>query len=535
MALELREQRNGMLRECWYGVFTDTDGKRKVVNLGVKWAGTPPASGRVGDKGDEPFERSREKAADALFQLTEEAKRKGRAEHLTERLIEMKTGTAVEYVPISALPNRWLDIPRDGDLSEGYKIMCGAIIGRFVSFMQEHYENITYLYQVKTLHVEAFAKDVQMKMSPKTYREHMRLLRPAFDRFLPPGMANPFRHAFLKVKSGGNSKTETDSIHRTPFTAEELEKVFAAASTDEFMSPLIICAAMTGMRRGDVCNLQWSAVDLPGGMVEVKTAKTGASVEIPIFSRLRNVFDKQHVKTGGKGYVFPEAAKMYESNADGLTYRFKKIVALSMDAKILPASANLAEIEGQGTAAIIKNTKPGPRRDRMQDTLRRYCAGQTGRQIEIETGRAKSGITLDLQTVEAWTGKRIIQKAQNIKESIDRNTRAKRDRGQKSASIRDWHALRTTWVTIALKSGVPMELVQRVTGHATTSIVLKNYFRPGREDFRTALAGALPDVLTGGEREQTPADELVQIASKIQAGTATEADKNQLRLLAAKV
>ena len=49
-----------------------------------------------------------------------------------------------------------------------------------------------------------------------------------------------------------------------------------------------------------------------------------------------------------------------------------------------------------------------------------------------------------------------------------------------------------TWVPLALTAGVPLQLVQKVTGHRTTEIVLKNYFQPGQEDFRWALAAAMP-------------------------------------------
>ncbi len=82
-----------------------------------------------------------------------------------------------------------------------------------------------------------------------------------------------------------------------------------------------------------------------------------------------------------------------------------------------------------------------------------------------------------------------------------------------------------------------MELVKRVTGHATVDVVLRHYFRPGREDFRAALQGALPDVLTGGKaaRQLTAGDELAGLVAKVQAGTATDADKARLRKLAANV
>jgi integrase len=76
------------------------------------------------------------------------------------------------------------------------------------------------------------------------------------------------------------------------------------------------------------------------------------------------------------------------------------------------------------------------------------------------------------------------------------------------ASVKDFHSLRTTWITLALSAGVPMELVRRVSGHTTTDVVLKNYFRPGRKDFKKVIAGAMPALLTQGtidvEAEEIP-------------------------------
>lgn len=42
-------------------------------------------------------------------------------------------------------------------------------------------------------------------------------------------------------------------------------------------------------------------------------------------------------------------------------------------------------------------------------------------------------------------------------------------------------------MTLTLAAGVPLDLVQRVTGHRTAEVVMKHYFRPGREDFRAAI------------------------------------------------
>ncbi len=70
---------------------------------------------------------------------------------------------------------------------------------------------------------------------------------------------------------------------------------------------------------------------------------------------------------------------------------------------------------------------------------------------------------------------------------------------RRRVSVKDFHSLRTTWITMALSAGVPMELVRRVTGHATVDVVLKHYFRPGREEFRKALEAAMPRMLTAGD------------------------------------
>jgi hypothetical protein len=98
--------------------------------------------------------------------------------------------------------------------------------------------------------------------------------------------------------------------------------------------------------------------------------------------------------------------------------------------------------------------------------------------------------------------------------------------------------LRTTYVTLALSAGVPVELVRRVTGHATVDIVLENYFRPDREQFKSALNQALPEVLTGANQatqSPTPAEELRLLADKVAAGTATAVDRKRLWVVAGMV
>jgi integrase len=539
MSVALRRQRDGTLRKFWYGEYVDENGKRVVKNLG-EWRGTPPPylTGK-GDAttGNAIFEASRKAAEELLRADALEHHRKGRSEHLLERLIESKTGHAVEHCRIADLAERWLSMPRGGELTAPHVSGVRAVCARFTRFMARRNVEAVLLYQVEPADAAEFATTMRAAYAPSVARRYMLLLRSAFGRFMPPGTANPFAGIVSRIKG---DKGNGGMVHRIPFTAEELQLLIDAARTSgaDMLADLITAGACTGLRRGDLCRLKWTDVDLTDGMVSVKTSKTGECVEVPIFAPLRSVLDGR--KGNKSAYVFPEAASMLEENPDGLTWRFKSLVATTLakkDPKAPAAAVPVATIADEGAAAIAARISDGPRRERMLDTLRLYAAGESVRNIETSTGRPRATVSTDLRLTEAWIGKRFMRSnpEHRMRETINTVTRVTRAHGQRAASVRDWHALRTTFCTIALSAGVPMELVRRVTGHATVDVVLKHYFKPGREQFRMALKGALPAVLTGGAKHLPPADELAALVEKIKAGTATAADKKRLRVVAAKI
>lgn len=106
-------------------------------------------------------------------------------------------------------------------------------------------------------------------------------------------------------------------------------------------------------------------------------------------------------------------------------------------------------------------------------------------------------------------------------------------KGVHRASLRDFHSFRVTWVTLALTAGVPLEIVQRVTGHQTTDIVLKHYFQPGREAFRATLQNAMPRLLAQPQGK-TLREEIVEAVNKLK-GKITKKDTASLLALVAKV
>lgn len=555
MSVTLKRERDGSWRPNWYADAL-VDGRRRVFNLNVPFLGKPGAT--ASSPGSDEFEKSREEAQNALATWLLNTRTKGHAEHLIERLIESKTGTKLEHVRIANLCDHWLSLPRDaGELSHGYTVACRSGFRRFTNFMARRNRRATLLYQVKAFDVAAFMSDLRKEVSPKTVRTYLQLLRSAFTRFLPPGVANPFTGTISRKRT--DAAVGGDSIHRLPFSKEELTKVFAVAREYEggSLHGPIVTAACTAMRKGDVCRLRWS--DISDDMIACKTSKTGERVEIPIFLPLRAVLAER--QNNGSEYVFPEIARMLDGvknpnfrkgdapatewiekpNPDGLTWRFKNIVAkaLTPPAAALEPVTPTEEIKGPGLTAIAALPE-GPRREHMQDTFTRYCDGASVRQIAASTGYSKGSVSAWLSAVEGLTGKRFMRSGQapSVKTALARVTRTtrKEGQGQRAASVRDWHALRTTFVTLALSAGVPLEIVKRITGHRTAEIVMTYYFRPDREQFRAALGDNMPAVLIGAKKTQrTAVAELDTLIAKVKSGTATENDRKRLCLVATQV
>lgn len=119
--------------------------------------------------------------------------------------------------------------------------------------------------------------------------------------------------------------------------------------------------------------------------------------------------------------------------------------------------------------------------------------------------------------------------AQDDAPKIGGHIHATRKQGLRRASVRDFHSFRVTWVTLALTASVPLELVQKVTGHKTVDVVLKHYYQPGREEFRKALQSAMPKLLTNGTH--TPKEQMLAILDGM-TGKSWKKDAERLRVLA---
>jgi integrase len=523
MPLELRTQRDGSLRPTWYGRY-EINGSLVRPNLFIKIAGTPPTSRSLRDEGDGAFERSRAAAQAKLDAIVEEARTKQGSARLVEKLYEIKTGETIRSVLLANLPEEWGKIARKRKPDDRYASQCKSTLKRFAEFVQQANVKAVEIAQVTRSLARSFMEaESNRGVTAKTWNDTLKLLRATFKYLLPAGGINPFADTPTK---------ETETVFRHPFSPEELAAISEAARADEFIRPIIIVGMCSAMRRGDCCLLDWKDVDLAKRFITVKTSKTGQTVSIPIFPMLYDELSKRRANSQHReGYVFPEQAQMYLKNPDGITWRVKKILAVGLgeatdngETKALPEVSE-TEARRRGEEFITKLPE-GEKRARMAVVFKLYMEGKNIEAVMAEAKVSKGSVSGYLNEIQMAIGCQIVRGAShNGPKTADNGLQVVRKEGLRRASVRDFHSFRVTWVTLALTAGVPLELVQKVTGHKTTEIVLKHYFQPGQEAFRQALQTAMPKLLTNGQK--SPKDEMREILAAMTVKT-WKRDKTKL-------
>ncbi|MGA2835107.1 MAG: site-specific integrase [Acidimicrobiales bacterium] len=125
--------------------------------------------------------------------------------------------------------------------------------------------------------------------SPKTIRNHHAIIAAALHQGVRWGWVR-----YNVAERAKPPRVEHHQVHAP--SVDEVRKVIEAAeSRDPRLAPLLMLAALTGMRRGELCALRWSDVNLqlgivhvarslvvvPGGLAE-KTTKTGRSRKVAL-------------------------------------------------------------------------------------------------------------------------------------------------------------------------------------------------------------------------------------------------------------
>lgn len=515
--LEMRES-----SKWWYGRW-QVGGKRVFTNLRVPIEGKRPTS--PGNEGDRRFRISREKAQAKLEELVSDSQTNKQAEALAQVVYKARTGHSLPSLKLDELVGEWADLPRRRqDLGAGYLAICRSHLERFVAHVKQHHPEVEAVSDVTHAMAEAFmAGENARGISGRTYNGVLSLLKSTFKRLRRRAglVDNPFEDIV---------SMEQNTVHRIPFTPEELKEILDAVENDDFCRPLIVTGICTAMRRGDVCQLRWRDVDMKRGFITVETSKTGVKVSIPMFELLRNELEKLPRTSE---YCFPEQAEVYGAGPDKITKRLRRVFTAAgfgddadddadddkgrgAKASSRPAEALTgAEMTTQGRQRIKSCAQSAAVKAKMLQVFDLYMAGKSTAEIAAEMAISKGSVSLHFKRIEEATGFPVVRCRLLKRIGKARGAVHASRPGLKRVNQRGFHAFRSTWVTLALTAGVPMDLVRKVTGHTTADTVMTHYFQPGQEAFRKTLMAAMPTLLTGGEVALSPEERVKHVLDEM--------------------
>lgn len=113
---------------------------------------------------------------------------------------------------------------------------------------------------------------------------------------------------------------------------EIVETIRADARTAHWLADLVLIAVHTGLRRGELVNLRWNAIDLPGRCLTVEntdtfTTKSGSERKVPLSAKAVEVLTRLDETRGDSPYVFVSASGRVTDNY--LTHAFKRYARLA--------------------------------------------------------------------------------------------------------------------------------------------------------------------------------------------------------------
>lgn len=493
--LKILYGRDGSMRGEWY-VRYRRNGMRVDANLHVPIRGKVPldAKGQINllAKGDAEFEKSRKEALKAFSKLQATAKGNQDTADLYEAAIRMRTGKPSKGLPLDDLAKKWVEMKGDS-VTEDRKKSSTTKFNNFVTFAKLYAAKSNYkcntLDDITPELTIAWRDDLKKKYAWDTVKDYFHLLSGAWERwhYRNTEVGNPFKGIL-----GKNNDAKHAPIPHEGLTEEQIERLYDVSRSDEFFYPLIVCAACTGMRIGDVCNLKWASVDLKNRVIDAITSKTGTPITLPIFERLLPILELANTESHNE-FVFPKAAEMYNGKKRtriirGVKPYFARAVFGDQAKAIEDAQIEGEPLEKKSPEEVLqmidKANWAEQKRTRVHEIFERFSNGEKIKDIAAAMSLNKGMVSDYLKNVEKLTGETYRPQAKRrslkckSKRELTELTRKDREIGQYSGSLYGWHSLRASFVIIALEHGVPDADVKKIVGHTDLNTTLRKYHHP---------------------------------------------------------
>lgn len=155
------------------------------------------------------------------------------------------------------------------------------------------------LKQITIPDILAYLNRIKEQHSAATANRHHNTIRAIFNRAIEWDKFEGSNPA-AKVKQFRIENARLRFLEK-----EDVPRLLAAC--DKEIQPIVICAIMTGMRRGEILALRWESIDLGNGIIYVLETKSGKPREIPIAPKLAEML--KSIRKGDGGLVFEITAR----------------------------------------------------------------------------------------------------------------------------------------------------------------------------------------------------------------------------------
>lgn len=195
-----------------------------------------------------------------------------------ERLADLSQGR-----PVDDKPDRILF----KDFAEDYKDIHASTLKSCsrvclsVKWLNEYFGDM-YLDQITKLEVEKFKKKRALKVKRSTTNRDLAILKNMFNKAIAWEKAQ--RNPVIGVKLFNE-----EEFKRTEYlTAEEMGRLLdeCRKSKNKDLYPIVLTALHTGMRRGEIFDLNIDDMDFDNRLVRVRKSKSGRQRQIPMTSLL---------------------------------------------------------------------------------------------------------------------------------------------------------------------------------------------------------------------------------------------------------
>lgn len=169
--------------------------------------------------------------------------------------------------------------------------------------------------EISVYDVEIYKKMRRKKVTPASVNRELACLKHMFSMAL--------LWSDLSVNNIRLTKNFKEPPGRMRYLMED-EEEFLLSECSNYLKPIVVSAIETGMRKGEILNLQWSALDLVNGLIRIEKTKNNEGRIIPISGRLYDTLIAMGPKVG-KQYIFAhENGKQYRDIKDGFSNALKR-------------------------------------------------------------------------------------------------------------------------------------------------------------------------------------------------------------------